>query len=245
MVEMPPIAESRKPTKHLAAAGVLAAFLGLGLSAALSGRQVHRPTATATRAIASCPGVVPPAPTPELAKLRQAVNDEGAAKISADPRSPNYDPVKLALLGKNPHDLHDAEPRQEAWAAAIEGQLKSLAEDRLKNVPGGSVVDVDCRTSSCTLTAEAPLDSELELQLELQAVPYGQYEAYKGQQTEDGKFRYAVVGLIDPNRKDPAAFAERLQKVQVMAEVRKDQRTARLKLLHEERDRERGMQQPQ
>jgi hypothetical protein len=228
-------AESRRKTRFGIVGGV-AALLGLALAFALP-----RWRAVPDRASASSVGAAvlsgARGPSPATASLRQRIGSENLNKISKDPRSPAYDPFKLALLGTNTNDLYESEPRSEPWATAVESLLRTLAEERLKNVAGARLVAVDCRTSACAIKAEAPADQEIELQLEMQAAPYGQYETYNAEDTEDGMFRFGIVGLIGASRRDPAVLAEHLEKIRRRAEDKKTQRLEKIKALREERAR--------
>jgi hypothetical protein len=233
---MGPAVESRTAKMRSVLLGGVAALLGLALSFARSGANVEAGAVGSANLTAARCG--PQGLPPQIAKLRKQIESEGMHKVSVDPRSPDYDPVKLAILGKNGVDLYEAEPRQDPWASDIEGLLRPLAEERLKDVPGAKVVEIDCRTSSCAVTAEAPAESEFELQVELQAAPYAQHENFKAERTENGMVRFGIIGLIRKDKRDPAAFAENIKRTRSLAEGRKALRMAEIKAHREESARE-------
>lgn len=218
--------------------GGAAAVVGLALSIPWSQLGSNRKTGKMRPAVAEGDRRAVATHGPGIAKLREAVAADRGQGLSTNPGSPGYDPVKLALLQKNPFDLYESEPRSGAWASAIEGLMRPVVEQRLKDVPGGKMVAIDCRTSSCAITAEAPKESDLELQYELQAGAYGQYETFKAEETEDGTLRFTIVGLIGADKHDPGAYAAWLEKGQAAANARKPQRMAALKARRERRARE-------
>jgi hypothetical protein len=235
-----PVKKSDSQAARIRLLAGAAVLIGLGLSFLWSRPSDDSPgragTANGLAGGRRASDVVPPG----IAKLRsEAMKDRH--KVSTDPRHPAYDPRKLALLGKNAFDLYESEPRVESWASAIEGLLQPVVEERVKNVPGAKVVAIDCRTSSCAVTAEAPAQLDLELQLELQATPYGDHEVFKVEESEEGTFRFTIIGLMSSERRAPQIYGERLEKLRVAAEGRKAQRIARLKILREQRAREQAL----
>ena len=227
-------ADSGSRRIRLGLVGGGAAVLGLGLSFVWFYLRPNRvPTREASVAGPAFCGPSSKQPGP-LAGLREQARAT-ASTISTDPRSPRYDPFKLALLDKNPYDLHESEPRSEPWASTVEGLMKPLVEDRLKNVPGAKVAAIDCRTSSCAVTAEAPMESDLELTFELQTGSIGQYEVFKASKTEDGNYQFTVIGLIGADTREPPQYIEWVKEKRRAAEASRPKRLLSLKARREKR----------
>ncbi len=205
-----------------------AAVLGLTLSFVRARLAASVAAASVARAKAKGDRCEPAKRPLVVAKLREAVAN-GSLELSTDPRSPHYDPVKLARLEKNAFDLYESEPRAEEWARAVETAVRPLVDERLKEVPGGKVVAIDCKTSSCAVTVEAPKESEIELQYEIQAVAFGQHEVFRVEKTAPETFRFTTVSLIDAEHHDPKVYADWLRRIQAKAESRKPGRDAAIK----------------
>jgi hypothetical protein len=234
-------ADSGAPRTRFALVGGGAAVLGLGLSFFWSYLGLDRGPTQATSATG--PGPCGPAsrqPGP-IERLRDDAR-ASAPKISTDPRSPRYDPFKLALLDKNPYDLHESEPRVEPWASTVEGLIVPEVDEWLKNVPGARVAAIDCRTSSCAVTGEAPMELDLELIFEMQTGSIGEYAAFKTNKTEDGKYQFTVIGLIGADKREPSQYIEWIKERRRLAQATRPQRLLSLKARREARARQQAVQ---
>ena len=78
-------------------------------------------------------------------------------QVTTDPRSADYDPVALVqALKLKPRDLYDAEPVDPKWAGQMTERIRKWTSEVVAKVPGASVRELSCRTSSCKLVLFAP-----------------------------------------------------------------------------------------
>jgi hypothetical protein len=89
-----------------------------------------------------------------------------------DPRSPTYMPRKLFTMVGSLSSMYDAEPRDEAWASAVEQKVGSMISQDLTRLFAEKVTNVvfTCRTAVCkvewTLASNEPsLDQSIRQSL--------------------------------------------------------------------------------
>jgi hypothetical protein len=126
-----------------------AALVGLVIRAG-GGRPQE--AAVADGPSAALPGERPPRP---LAPPRWApVLASHAYSAPGMVGAPDYDPIKLGLaLG--PRVVLSQEPRDAAWAPAMERLMAPLVTKDLGAIPGIGNVSVECRTTGCWVTYTA------------------------------------------------------------------------------------------
>jgi hypothetical protein len=88
---------------------------------------------------------------------------EASSWVQADPSAADYDPVMLhEQRSEGPDglgDLHALEPRNPAWAPAMESTLgRVLGSELAARAERSSVLELDCRTLTCSLMLETPSD---------------------------------------------------------------------------------------
>jgi hypothetical protein len=156
--------------------------------------------------LAGCKRRVPaPAPAPPAA----AGQNPPAAGARPPPghaldATPDYDPSALARDANEATRVYLAEPRNAAWAAAVEDAIGSQLDRDVKHVvPGAGGVSMGCHTMSCLILVDAPPDKMALAVATTQLVTLGPVTVNLGPSPEG---RGQILFLTDRRMADPAVF---------------------------------------
>jgi hypothetical protein len=163
---------------------VTAALLASAFLSLACRRKTEPPPATVASAPAPSRPAVPAAP-------------DGAA-LAAD-----YDPTVLVEQGAEPVKVYLAEPRNAAWAGAVEDVVGRQLGADVKKVAGSGGVSMGCRTLSCLILVDAPADKMEAALAMVQMVALGPITVNLGA-TPEG--RGQVLFLTERRMADAAAF---------------------------------------
>jgi hypothetical protein len=136
----------------------LLGFVVLGLVTGLLGERLlarrhhgsadasEPPNTLAARAPAARPTAAP-----------RFISNAGTTVVT-DPADPSYDPIRIMdELKQRLQTVYKVEPRDEAWATAMEtGMRPGLTRDLDGTVPGTTDLIIDCRTTTCRFNWHAP-----------------------------------------------------------------------------------------
>ena len=88
---------------------------------------------------------------------------KNSAALATNPADPSYDAQAL-MMHLNPRQLFGVEPRDSAWADAIEKVLRPMVERDLRGYePKLASTTVDCRSTHCRLAIQAGKGNEADL----------------------------------------------------------------------------------
>lgn len=145
-------------------------------------------------------------PRPGAVKLRAAAPAE--AEVVTDPRSKGYDPTKLLDLGVRAAEIFAKESREAPWAEAFERPLQTaLSSDLSVMIPGASVSEVTCRSTTCRVDFEAAEADGDRTMRAVQLVPLADRTAYEHEMVE-GRFKGRMY-LFYTDSHDPAVHQQR------------------------------------
>jgi hypothetical protein len=145
------------------------------------------------------PDAAPVLPGPTAQPAPAPVRAPAADALPAD-----YDPTVLTQGGAEPLQVYLAEPRNPAWAGAVEDVIgKQLDRDVKHVVPGAGGVSMGCRTLSCLILVDAPADKLPIAVGMVQMVVLGPVTVNLGP-TPEG--RGQVLFLTERRMADPGAF---------------------------------------
>ena len=99
-----------------------------------------------------------------------AIRPAEAQPVQTDPAAPDYDPRKIVrLVGVDV--LFRAEPRNDAWASAVERGVAPRLESAVKAIiPEVASVTLECRTTTCAVAWALPPDRPPEVEDRLREV---------------------------------------------------------------------------
>ena len=116
---------------------------------------------------------------------------------------PDYDPAKLVQDGADPVKVYLAEPRNAAWASAVENVIGGQIARDVRQVTGGGAVSMGCRTLTCLILVGAPA-GKMDLALGVaQLVTLGPVTTNLGP-SPDG--RGQILFLTERRMANPADF---------------------------------------
>jgi hypothetical protein len=117
---------------------------------------------------------------------------------------PDYDPASKIQDGADATKVFLAEPRNPAWATAVESVIgRQLDHDVKHVVPGAGGVSMGCRTLSCLILIDAPADKLPLAMAVVQLVTFGPVTAALGTSPEG---RGQLLFVTDRRMADPATF---------------------------------------
>ena len=152
---MPPVREVRRR----AWPGIALFVLLIGVGSLGVGYWLAKRTRSDQPGISGRGLVWIPPPRQPKSQIRQSVpklKDQGSRMVELVPGRPGYDPVALAPFVP-PEQVFASEPRNSAWANAVEPALLKYDKRAATAVlPGFSIASVECRTTLCRLKWTAP-----------------------------------------------------------------------------------------
>lgn len=102
-----------------------------------------------------------------------------SADIATDPSEVDYDPVKAAAMVGGNRNLFPREPRDPAWAGAVENALLPMIQDDLSRlVPGVSNAKMECRSTMCKISWDGPREVEVKARKVLSILFGGASESF-------------------------------------------------------------------
>jgi hypothetical protein len=156
-------------------------------------------------------------------KSRKAEPTEPArpevAAAAVKPAPVVYDPTKLLENGVAATEVWTEEPRNDAWADAVEATVgQAMGKDLHAMVPAAAVV-LKCKTLSCLVGIDAPAESRESALSVTKMIMLGPWMVDL-EPEEDGTQRWLF--FTEPRFGDPQAFIEWYQglRKKVLADIR-------------------------
>lgn len=131
------------------------------------------------------------------------------APVQLTPGAEGYDGVRAAMwLGLSNVQLFEREPRDELWAAAMEGELGAVVEREARAVGlDASLVEAECHTSSCRTVIEIGADDREDAMLYFQALaPLGTTVSFDVIDRGDDRVTVAFMTAFDTDMRAPADY---------------------------------------
>lgn len=158
----------------------------------------------------SVAGTAGPEPAPgskRTASTPRFVLDSASTVVQNDPRALDYDPRRLIRIGKRVDDVFAAEPRLTAWAGARERTLRSeIGKDLSRLVPLATIESVECRSSTCRVTIDAPEAQFEEAAAALNLTGRGTMSAVRSYSGDQARGTHELFVLFSPEHRPDAAY---------------------------------------
>jgi len=132
------------------------------------------------------------------------------SSVTTDPRSPDYDPVKLSrLTNMSLGTAFDKEPRDPLWAPAREQMLKETNEADLASVHASArLLNVECKSATCKLVfVGKSLEESRWGSIIMQYTAAGNAIQPGKPRRKDGEVFSTVFVAYDAENRDPAVWA--------------------------------------
>jgi hypothetical protein len=143
------------------------------------------------------------------------------SSVTTDPRSPDYDVIKLSKMSIMSLDTaFDKEPRDAIWAPPREQMLKETYEKDLASIQASSrLLTAECKSATCQLVfAGKSLEQAAEGSLLMQFTAAGNAVQPGRPYRKDGEVFLPVFVGYDAENRDPTAWARnhaKLRKTQL------------------------------
>jgi hypothetical protein len=202
---------------RMASASTLGFLLGVAILLVLHGVRRRREVATheqAQKPFATARKVGPPHPSPPP-RFVPGPFLEGPS-VTSDPRSPDYDPVKLSFLtGMSLGTAFSRETRDPLFAPAREQMLRATSEADLASIHATArLEEVECKSSTCKLVFVARSLEEagwgsILLQYTAAGGAISPGKPYRG---ADGDVFLTVFVAYEPGQRDHQTWAQLYKK---------------------------------
>lgn len=153
--------------------------------------------------------VVPVATSGPSAGTHRGVPLADASPVQLTPGAAGYDGVRAARwLGLTTSELFEREPRDAAWASAMEEELAHVVEGQARATGLDlQVLDAECRTSSCRTLVEIATSDEEDALVYFQGLaPLGTRLGWEAVTDADGRRAISFTTVFEAAMREPADY---------------------------------------